>query len=401
MIPHTAGVRAGLAANRSAFYAAAMAGPPDARPIYLDHNATTPVHGDVRAAMLPWLGERWGNPSSPHEYGREAATAVERARAEVAELIGAHADEILFVSSGTEANNLALLGAGPPRGRIVTSAIEHPAVDAPAGLLAARGWDRVLVPVGRSGTIERDALRQALARPADITSVMLAHNETGAIQPVAEVAALVRAAHGRAIVHTDAAQAVGKIDVDVDDLGVDLLTIAGHKLYAPAGIGALFVRRGTELRPLLSGGGQEKGLRPGTEPVALVVGLGAACALARRDLHHEADRLASLRERLWAMLRAGISDVRRTGDPAACLPGTLHVRFVGQSGRAILARAPEIAASTGSACHRDGAAPSLSAMGLDHDDARGAVRLSLGRATTSGDVERAAQALVRACHGDD
>lgn len=371
-------------------------------PIYLDYNATTPVHPEVRDAMLPWLGERWGNPSSAHAFGRAAAEAVATARAQVAALVGAAAERIVFTSGGTESDNLALLGAPAPRPRIVVSAVEHPAIEEPVAVLRAQGFAHAVLAVDGRGTVDLSRARGVLAEPCGILSVILAQNETGVIQPVAELARLARAAAGDVIVHSDAAQAVGKIAVDVDALGVDLLTIVGHKLYAPAGIGALYVREGVTLRPRTHGGGQERGMRPGTEPVALIVGLGAACALAARDVHVEASRQAALRDRLWHRLRAEVPGVERTGEGALLLPNTLHVRFPGRAGAEVLAAAPAIAASTGSACHAHGdgqvgGPPGvLAAMGIDARSAAGAVRLGVGRFTTEADVDHAADALVGA-----
>jgi cysteine desulfurase len=349
--------------------------------------------------MLPWLGDRWGNPSSAHAYGRQAAAAIGQARAEVADLIGARPEQIVFTGGGTEADNLALFGPNVPRRRIVVSAVEHPAIDLPARALEAEGWTREELPVDAQGRIDLIRAAEILAEPAGLLSVILAQNETGVIQPVAELAARARAAASDVIIHTDAAQAVGKIPVDVEALGVDLLTIVSHKLYGPNGIGALYVRdEDRPLRPLTRGGGQERGRRPGTEPVALIVGLGAACAVARHDLAQEAERVQALRARLWQRLREGIADLRWTGEGAPLLPNTLHVRVPGHDGAAVLARAPQIAASTGSACHADDGSPSgvLGAMGLSSADARGALRLTLGRRTTEADVERAAAALVAA-----
>lgn len=367
------------------------------RPVYLDHNATTPVHARVRDAMLPWLGERFGNPSSGHAYGRDAAQAVAWARAEVAALIGAQPHQLVFTGGGTEADNLALRGPEVARRRLVVSAVEHPAIDLPARALEAEGWERVELPVDARGRVDLAAARERLTEPAGLVSVMLAQNETGVLQPVAELAALARAAAPDVLVHSDAAQAVGKVPVDVRALGVDLLTLVSHKLYGPCGIGALYVRDGLPLRPLTLGGGQEGGRRPGTEPVALIVGLGAACALAREDLEVEGRRVAGLRDRLWARLREGLAGLRWTGEGAALLPNTLHVRVPGVDGAAVLAAAPEVAASTGSACHGDDGAVSgaLGAMGLTAEDARGALRLTLGRGTTEAEVDRAAAALVR------
>jgi len=367
-------------------------------PVYLDHNATTPVHPRVREAMLPWFGEFWGNPSSAHAYGRRAARAVDEARAQVAALIGAQPEELVFTSGGTEADNLAIRGARVSEPRLVVSSVEHPAIDLPARALEKKGIVRVVLPVDARGRIDLERARELLATPAGLVSVMLANNESGVIQPVAEIATLARASAPEVVVHSDAAQAVGKIPVDVDALGVDLLTIVGHKLYGPSGIGALYVRKGTEVEPLLRGGGQEQGRRPGTEPVPLIVGLGAACRLANADLEAEGRRQSELRDRLWAYLRGSIPDLVWTGEGAPLLPNTLHIRVPGANGAVILADAPEVAASTGSACHSDDANASgvLGAMGLCGAEAQGALRLSLGRLTQPADIERAAVSLVAA-----
>lgn len=367
-------------------------------PVYLDHNATTPVHREVREAMLPWLGERWGNPSSAHAYGRDAARAVAVAREQVAALIGGEPHQLVFTGGGTEADNLALRGPAVARRRIVVSSVEHPAIELPARALEREGWERVELGVDASGRVDLERAREQLGVPAGLVSVILAQNETGVLQPVGELAGLARAAAADVVVHSDAAQAVGKVPVDVKVLGVDLLTVVSHKLYGPCGIGALWVREGLALRPLTLGGGQEGGRRPGTEPVVLIVGLGAACALAKRDLEEEGRRVARLRDRLWARLSEGIAGLRWTGQGVALLPNTLHVRVPGRVGAEVLVRAPEVAASTGSACHAEDGTISgvLGAMGLSGEDARGALRLTLGRGTTEADVERAAGAIVGA-----
>lgn len=363
-------------------------------PVYLDYNATTPVAPEVLEAMLPWLRGEHGNPSSAHPWGQRANAAVRRARAQVADAIGAEPDEVVFTSCGTEANNLAVRGlaAKTARRRVITTRVEHPAVIEPVLQLEREGWEVAWLPPGSAGVVDPDGVAYD---GAALVSVMLANNETGAIQPVAEVAARARVAG--AVVHTDAAQALGKIPVDVEALGVDLLTLVGHKAYAPKGIAALYVRRGVELAPLLLGGGQERGLRPGTENVPYVVGFGEACAIAARRQDEDARRYDALRERLFARLAAG-AEVARNADPARSLPNTLSVRFAGVLGSAVLAGAPEVAASTGSACHEGGESPSqvLSAAGLAPADALGTVRLSLGRGTTEADVDRAADALVAA-----
>lgn len=371
---------------------------PGTMPIYLDHNATTPVHAEVRDAMVPWLGGQFGNPSSAHAYGRAAAEALAVARAQVATAIGASPDEIVFTSGGTEADNLAILGADLPRPHLVTSCVEHPAVDAPAKSRTEQGVRWTRLAVDSRGVVNVDAARSEIDASVGMLSVILAQNEIGAIQPVATLAKIARDAVSDVIVHTDAAQAIGKIAVDVVELGVDLLTVVSHKLYGPCGIGALYVRRGTKLAPLLGGGGQERGLRPGTEPMSQIVGLGKACEIAVRDLASESARQRSLRDALWSRLQANIPGIRWTAQDADLLPNTLHVCVEGALGTQLLAAAPSIAASTGSACHAhdDAVSGALGEIGLSASLARGAVRLSLGRSTTSSDVETAADALAAA-----
>lgn len=368
--------------------------------IYLDYNATTPVAPEVLDAMLPFLREQFGNPSSAHVYGRGPADAVARARAQVAALIAAQADEIVFTGCATEANNLALLGvaaaAVPGRRHLVVSAVEHPAVLAPAQQLAQHGWDVTVVAVDGTGRVSADAVAAALREDTALVSLMHANNEVGTLQPVAEIAALARARG--IVVHTDAAQSIGKVSVDVDALGVDLLTIAGHKFYAPKGVGALYVRRGTPLAGALFGAGQERGVRPGTENVAGIVALGAAAALASRLLPGLADTLRTRRDRLHERLAQALPALALNGHPVHRLPNTLNVSFPGVSGRALLElAADDVAASVGSACHSEHDAVSgvLAAMGLDARRAAGAVRLSVGRTTSEADVERAAEALIR------
>jgi len=362
--------------------------------IYLDHNATTPVHPAVVEAMLPFLRTHWGNPSSTHAVGRAARRALQRARGQVAELIGADPEHVLFTSGGTESDNLAVRGVHAARGgRVVSSAFEHPAVAQPVAHLARLGHPTTLLRPDTDGRVE---VPGRLPDDTTLLSVILAHNETGVVQPVEALAR--RAREVGATVHTDAAQAVGKIEVDVDALHVDLLTIAGHKLYAPKGVGALYVRPGTPLEPFVRGGNHERGLRPGTENVAGIVALGAACELAARHLDYETRRLTELREALWEGLSAGVPGLRRTGAEVDTLPNTLHVRFPGIVGSALLARCPHVAASTGSACHAGETQPSASllAMGLSPDDALGAVRLSLGSATTAAHVRDAVAELLAA-----
>lgn len=365
-------------------------------PIYLDHNATTPVAAEVVEAMLPYLTERFGNPSSATAQGRLARQGVDRAREQVAALIGAQPDEIVFTSGGTESNNLAIRGAAvhAQARRAMTSAVEHPATVQPLAHLRERhGWELRELPVDAQARVRT---ADVPAGPIGLGTLILAHNEVGTIQPVAAIAATVHAAGG--VMHADGAQAVGKIPVAVDDLGVDLLSIAGHKLYAPKGVGALYIRRGVRIAPVVVGAGQEHGIRPGTENVAGIVGLGAAAELAARLLTAEHARQTALRERLWASLAAALPGLVRISPASDSLPNTLMVAVPNRLGADILDAIDGVAASTGSACHSGVHSPSatLIAMGVPADIALGALRLSLGRSTTADDVDIAAAAIGRA-----
>ncbi len=298
--------------------------------IYLDYNATTPLDPAVIEAMLPYLRELFGNPSSAHSYGKTAHDAVEQARRQVAELLNARPDEIVFTGGGSEASNLALKGVTFARLRgifgrwargphIVISAVEHPATTQPCEFLKRLGCRVTVVPVDGQGCVDPDAVGKAIAKGADLVSVMHSNNEVGTLQPIREIAALTRAKG--VLLHTDAAQSTGKLPLDVHDLGVDLLTVAGHKLYAPKGVGVLYVRRGVRLEPLLHGAGHESGRRAGTENVPYIVGLGAACAIARRSLPEASERLRQLRDRLWERLRAGLGDrISLNGHPESACP---------------------------------------------------------------------------------
>lgn len=368
-------------------------------PIYLDYNATTGVAPEVLDAMLPWLRGEFGNPSSAHAYGQRAAQAVAAARLQVAELIGAQAQEIVFTGCATEANNLALLGVaralGTERRHLVVSSVEHPAVMAPALHLRDQGWSLTVLPVDAFGRISPDELAAALRPDTALVCVMHANNEVGTLQPIQEIARMTR--DRGILLHTDAAQSAGKLALNVDALGVDLLTLAGHKFYAPKGVGALYVRAGTPIRSVLHGAEQEHGLRPGTENVAGIVGLGAAAALAMRSLPAASDHLRALRDHLHQQLMSAVPDLRLNGHPEHRLPNTLHVSFPGVSGRALLGEVADVvAASVGSACHseRDAVSGVLAAMGADAARAAGAVRLSVGRGTTPEDLDRAADALA-------
>ena len=371
-------------------------------PIYLDYNATTPVAPEVLDAMLPWLREQFGNPSSSHAYGRRAAQAVVTARRQVADLIGAKPHEVVFTGCATESNNLALLGParsvienGSAKRHIVISAVEHPAVIAPAMHLRAQGWDVEVLPVDALGQVSADQVANALRDDTALVSIMHANNEVGTLQPIPEIAAVT--SRRGILSHTDAAQSAGKVPLNVDALGVDLLTLAGHKFYAPKGIGALYVRAGTPILAVLHGADQEHGLRPGTENVAAIVALGAAAALANASLETMAAHMLHLRNQLHQELIAAIPGLQLNGHPEQRLPNTLHVSFPGVSGRLLLAEVAEVlAASVGSACHSEHDAVSgvLAAMGVDALRASGAVRLSVGRMTTSDEVHDAAKSLT-------
>lgn len=365
-------------------------------PLYLDFNATTPLLPEVVDAMLPFLREHFGNPSSSHAYGRRAKDAVERARAQVAALLGCSSGEVLFTSGGTESNNLALAGLTRDRapGTVFTSAIEHPATSGPIAWLEQQGWVVERAGVDATG---RCVVPQALP-PGSFVSVMHSNNETGVLQPID---ALVRVAHASGgLVHTDASQSVGKVAVDVKVSRVDALTVCGHKLYAPKGVGALYVREGLALRPFLLGANHERGLRPGTENVAGLVGLGVAAEVARATLDAEAARVGRLRDALEAGLCRAIAGTVVNGHGAPRLPNTASVRFPRVTGAALLSNTPELAASTGSACHdgHDDAPAIIVAMGVPAREAAGTVRLSLGRSTRAEDIEVAIAALVRGWH---
>jgi cysteine desulfurase len=369
-------------------------------PIYLDYNATTPVDLGVADAIQPFLDRHFGNPSSSHTYGIAARQAVADARSSVAALIHAHAEEIVFTGSATEANNLALLGIaralGHTRRHLVISAIEHPAVMQPALHLREMGWDLTIVPVDGYGRVDPRAVVAALRPDTALVSIMHANNEVGTIQPIAEISCLIKPAG--VLLHTDAAQSAGKVELDVDALGVDLLTLAGHKFYATKGVGALYVRSGTPIKPILFGADQEHGLRPGTENVPLLVGLGAAAKLAREHLPAATEKLRMLRDTLHERLAAAVPGLVLNGHPTERLPNTLHVSFPGISGRDLLSRvADRVAASVGSACHSETDAVSgvLAAMGCDAERARGAVRLSVGWMSTPEEIEIAAKALSK------
>jgi cysteine desulfurase len=366
-------------------------------PIYLDYNASTPIDPAAAAAMGPFLDEAFGNPSSGHWASTPAKAALELARGQVAALLGAAPDEIVFTSGGSEANNLAIKGtffALNRRGaHIITSSIEHPAVLVPCRFLERLGGSVTYLPVDQTGLTDPEDVRSAITPQTLLISIMHANNEVGTIQPLAEIAAIARQ-HGIRF-HTDAAQSVGKIPTKVDELGVDMLTIAGHKLYAPKGVGALYVRRGLELEPVIHGAGHESGRRAGTESALLAVGLGTACTMAA-DLA-SMSRIQALRDRLWQALQDMFGEgVALNGHPKHRLPNTLNVSFVGRIGADFLGQLRDVAASTGSACHsgRIELSPVLAAMRVPERIGMGAIRFSLGRLTTADEIDEVVARLA-------
>jgi cysteine desulfurase len=389
------------------------------KPIYLDSNATTPVDPAVVEAMMPYLREQFGNPSSSHTYGTTAHEAVEKARAQLATLIGAQPDEIVFTGGGSEASNLAIKGlcqvpppvfswrgffrwiaspgTRPADGHLITTAVEHPATARPVEFLRRLGAAVTVLPVDCHGQVDPQDVRRAIGLQTRLVTIMHSNNEVGTLMPVKEIAAICR--ERGVLVHTDAAQSLGKVPVDVRELGVDLLTVAGHKLYAPKGVGALYVRRGLALEPLIHGADHESGRRAGTENVPFIVGLGKAAELARESLPEATGKLRMLRDRLHEKLKAGLGErITLNGHPEQRLPNTLNVNFAGHVGAELLARVPGVAASTGSACHEGkvSQSPVLCAMRVPPEVGRGAVRLSVGRFTTEEEVDQAAELLVAA-----
>ncbi len=333
-------------------------------PIYLDYNATTPIDPPVVESMLPYLREHFGNPSSAHAYGKAAHEAVEKARRQVAALIGAQPDEIVFTGGGSEASNQAIKGTclrrprsffarlfggrSPDAVHIITTAVEHPATLEPVAFLGRLGASVTILPVDWFGSVDPDDVKRAIVPRTRLVTIMHSNNEVGTLMPIREIAAICR--ESGILVHTDCAQSLGKVHVNVTELGVDLLTIAGHKLYAPKGVGALFVRRGVQLEPLIHGAGHESGRRAGTENVPYLVGLGTAAEIARESLPAATEKLKRLRDRLHEALKVALGDrIILNGHPEKRLPNTLNVNFVGHIGSEFLMKVPEIAASTGSA----------------------------------------------------
>jgi len=371
------------------------------KPIYLDYNGTTPHDPEVIAAMRPFLEEAFGNPSSGHLYAVKPRQSLNAARRQVAGLLNCAPEEVVFTSGGTEANNWAIIGAARAlrgRGRhIVTSAFEHPAVLNVCAFLEREGFETTYLPVSGIGMVEVADVRDALRPDTILVTIMHANNEVGTIQPIAEIAAL---ACSRGIrMHTDAAQSLGKIPVDVNALGVDLLSMAGHKLYAPKGVGALYVRRGCALETFMHGAGQETGRRAGTENILEIVGLGKACEVAARNLEQNRRHLQAMRDRLHLAIAAGLTQVRLNGHPDTRLPNTLSLSFRGlEADRILEAIGLEVAASAGAACHADSVEIShvLKAMAVPVEWAKGTLRLTTGRMTTPMEIDRAADVIVKA-----
>ncbi len=360
------------------------------KPLYFDYNATTPVHESVVLAMLPYFTDKFGNPGCAHLHGLEARKAVDMARSRLAGLINAQPEQILFTSCATESNNLVLQGILKPGDELIISAVEHPSVSQPARELELNGIRLITAPVDGNGLVDPHKVMSLVSSRTRLISIMLANNEVGTIQPVAQIASALKTRD--ILIHTDAAQAVGKIEVDVLKLGVDFLTIAGHKMYAPKGIGALFAARTHILKPMLSGGGQEKGLKPGTENIPYIAGLGRAADLAAPDLEQEAKRQDNLGQKFMSSLPRVCPDTLLHAAGAPRLPGTMSVGFGGYRAGDILSGmvACGLSASAGAACH--GGSPKMSgvleAMGVDPHYGMGTIRFSWGRMTTLNDIDQ-------------
>ena len=364
--------------------------------VYLDFNASTPIAPEVAEAMKPFLSQHFGNPSSPHWAGEPAREAVDQARKQVADLLRCRPDEVVFTSGGSESNNHAIKGAFfalKERGNhIITTQIEHPAVLNPCRFLEKLGAKVTYIGVDPYGRVNPADIEKAITSKTILITVMHANNEVGTIQPIGEISKIAK--KNRIIFHTDAAQSLGKINTNVDDLGIDLLSVAGHKLYAPKGVGALYIREGIPIEPLIHGAGHELGHRAGTENVLLIVGLGKACEIAKGYLND--DRILDLRDHFWKFLQDSFGDgVVLNGHPTHRLPNTLNISFIRKVGGEILSQLDGVAASTGAACHSGSVelSPVLKAMGISTEVGMGAVRFSLGRTTTIQELERVVQLL--------
>jgi cysteine desulfurase len=370
--------------------------------IYMDHSATTPVAPEVLAAMLPYFGEKFGNASSLHRSGREAKEALEDSREKVAALLGARAEEIIFTSGGTESDNLALKGIARKNRKlgkhIITTQIEHPAILETCRALEKDGFEVTYLPVTAEGLVELSTLEASIRPDTILISVMHANNEVGTIQPLEEIGRL--AAERDIYLHSDAVQSVGKIPVNVDDLGVDLLSLSAHKLYGPKGVGALYIRKGTKLESIIQGGGHERRLRSGTENISGIVGLARAAELAERDMSREAERLAGLRDRLAELVLGKVKDAWINGTMKKRLPGNLNFGFKYVEGESLLLflDSKGICVSTGSACSSHKLEPShvLMSLGLKAEECHGSLRITLGMSNTLDEVEYVAESIVEA-----
>ena len=371
------------------------------KPIYLDYNATTPHATEVVEAIRPYLEEHFGNPSSSHWYGIKTKEAIEKARYNVAALINCQPHEIVFTSGGTESNNYAIKGAAFAQqnkgNHIITSRIEHPAVIEVCKFLEKRGFQITYLPVDEYGMINIDDLEKAIKPETILITIMHANNEVGTVQPIEEIAVIAR--KRGILIHTDAAQSVGKIPTDVKSLGVDLLTIAGHKLYAPKGVGALYFRNGVKLEKLIHGANQESGWRAGTENIIEIVGLGKACEIAKQDLKENMVHMKEMIDLLYDGLKDEWKELRVNGHPEKRLPNTLNISFRGIEANMFLSEIKEqVAASAGAACHAKGVVVSevIKAMNVPPEWAKGTVRFSTGRMTTSQDIESAIRIILHA-----
>lgn len=365
--------------------------------IYLDHAASTPIADSVLEEMMPYFKENFGNPSSIHRYGRIATKAIDSARKRIAELINSNTNEILFTSGGTESNNTALHGImSQNKGKqFITSSIEHDAILEPCKKLESLGFDVIYLSVDSAGMIDLAKLESIVSEKTALVSVMLANNEVGTIQPIKEIAQICK--KHNVLLHTDAVQAVGKIPVNVKDLGVDLMSISSHKINGPKGIGALYVRRGVNLDPFILGGGQENGMRSGTESVANIVGFGKACQMARENLQNNHNNLQDLRDHLIQRVSSELSHVSVNGHPQMRLPNNAHFTFLGVNGEDLIIKLDEhgIAASTGSACSvkTQKASHVLMAMGFTHEKITGSLRLTVGISNTKSEIDQTVDVL--------
>jgi len=366
--------------------------------IYLDHNATTPVDPEAVKAMMPYLQKEFGNPSSNYSLGQRAKEGVEHARQEIASLLKCQPNEVIFTSGGSESNNLVLKGLidlkNPEKSHVITCAVEHPAILNPALFLMELGVEVTILPVDSLGQVDPKDVHDAILPNTTLITIMLANNETGTLQPIQKISRIAQE-HGIAV-HTDAAQAIGKIEVDVNELGVDFLTVAGHKLYGPKGIGALYIRKNRDITPLIHGAGQESGKRAGTENIILAAGLSTACRIAKKKFKDNFQKMEMFRNRLQKLLFEGLEGLVLNGHPEERLPNTLNVSVPGLEGNRILEGLPTIMASTGAACHDQTVKLShvLSAMAVPPEIGMGALRLSVGRSNTMDQIEEAAQLII-------